>query len=231
MDIELGKLIFRTFFIYIVVVVIFRLMGKREIGELSILDIVVFIMVAEMAVFTVEDTDRMLVEALIPMGLLLIIQRLVAWLSLKNKHFRDWFEGKPSVIISRGKVDEHEMKKQRYSFDDLLQQLRENGTKSIQDVEFAILEPSGKLSIFENGNTEDDNETEGFIVPLIMDGDIQIDGIEKIRKNEAWLIAKLKQKGYPDIKQISFCSLDQSGKWFIDVKNEYVKHSNLSPKK
>ncbi|WP_117169127.1 DUF421 domain-containing protein [Paraliobacillus sediminis] len=219
-EFELGTLMFRTFFMYIVVVIIFRLMGKREIGELSILDIVVFIMVAEMAVLTVEDTDRMLVEALIPMVLLLFIQRTVAWLSLKNKHFRDWFEGKASVIISRGKVDEYEMKKNRYTFDDLLQQLRENGTKSIQDVAFAILEPSGKLSIFEHPNQEEEN---GFVVPLIMDGDILLEELEKIDQNEAWLIAKLKQKGYSDIKQISFCSLDQSGNWFVDIKNEYTK--------
>ncbi|WP_112181456.1 DUF421 domain-containing protein [Paraliobacillus zengyii] len=222
MDFELGTLIFRTFFIYIIVVIIFRLMGKREIGELSILDIVVFIMVAEMAVFTVEDTDRMLIEALIPMGLLLFIQRTVAWLSLKNKHFRDWFEGKASVIISRGKVDEYEMKKNRYTFDDLLQQLRENGTKSIQDVAFAILEPSGKLSIFENANQEEESAENGFVVPLIIDGVIQLEGLEKIDQNESWLIANLKQKGYADIKQISFCSLDQSKNWFVDIKNEYT---------
>lgn len=222
-DFELGTLMFRTFFMYIVVVIIFRLMGKREIGELSVLDIVVFIMVAEMAVLTVEDTDRMLVEALIPMVLLLFIQRTVAWLSLKNKYFRDWFEGKASVIISRGKVDEYEMKKNRYTFDDLLQQLRENGTKSIQDVAFAILEPSGKLSIFEHANQEEESEKSGFVVPLIMDGDILLEELEKIDQNEAWLIAKLKQKGYSDIKQISFCSLDQSGKWFVDIKNEYTK--------
>ncbi|WP_117161574.1 DUF421 domain-containing protein [Paraliobacillus sp. X-1268] len=222
MDFELGTLIFRTFFIYIIVVIIFRLMGKREIGELSILDIVVFIMVAEMAVFTVEDTDRMLIEALIPMGLLLFIQRTVAWLSLKNKHFRDWFEGKASVIISRGKVDEYEMKKNRYTFDDLLQQLRENGTKSIQDVAFAILEPSGKLSIFENANQEEESAKNGFVVPLIIDGVIQLEGLEKIDQNESWLIANLKQKGYADIKQISFCSLDQSKNWFVDIKNEYT---------
>ena len=222
MDIEIGKLIFRTIFTYGVIVIVFRLMGKREIGELSLLDIVVFIMLAEIAMFTIEDTDKMLIEALIPMGLLLIVQRLIAWFSLKNKHFRDWFEGKSSIIVSRGKIDEHEMKKQRYTLDDLLQQLRENGTKSIQDVSFAILEPSGKLSIFENENAEEDNEANGYIVPLVMDGDIQRDSLEKIKKSEAWLRAKLKQKGYPDVKQVSFCSIDQSGNWFVDIKNEYL---------
>lgn len=222
-EFEIGTLIFRTLFMYSVVVVIFRLMGKREIGELSILDIVVFIMVAEMAVLTVEDTDRKLIEGLIPMVLLLFIQRTVAWLSLKNKHFRDWFEGKASVIISRGKVDEYQMRKNRYTFDDLLQQLRENGTKSIQDVAFAILEPSGKLSIFEHANQEEESTKNGFVVPLIMDGNIQLEGLKKIDHNQAWLIANLKQKGYPDIKQISFCSLDQTGKWFVDINDEYTK--------
>ncbi|CQR46952.1 hypothetical protein BN1058_01239 [Paraliobacillus sp. PM-2] len=216
MDIEIGKLIFRTIFTYSMIVIVFRLMGKREIGELSLLDVVIFIMVAEIGVFTIEEPKRQLLEAIIPVFILLIIQRLIAWVSLKSKKFRDWFEGKPSVIISYGKIDEYEMKKQRYNLNDLMQQLRENGTRSIEDVAFAILEPSGKLSIFE----QNEDGSDGYVYPLVMDGEIQERSLKKMNKPKTWLIKQLKQKGYPSIEEISFCSIDKNGEWYIDKKNE-----------
>ncbi|WP_439647400.1 DUF421 domain-containing protein [Aquibacillus saliphilus] len=205
---------------YFFIVLLFRLMGKREVGELSILDVVVFLMLAEMAVTSIEDPDSNLFKTLIPMTVLLVIQKAIAWFSLKNSKFRHWFEGKPSVIISRGKLDEHVMKKQGYNFDDLMMQLRENGTKSIQDVEFAILETSGKLSIFEKSADENPISPDGFVVPLIIDGSIQHKSLENINKSENWLKEKLKSRGYTSISAISFCSLDNKDEWFIDLKNE-----------
>ncbi|MDC3412436.1 DUF421 domain-containing protein [Aquibacillus sp. 3ASR75-11] len=222
MDLEIGKIILRTIGTYILIVIIFRLMGKREIGELGILDLVVFIMVAEMAVFSIEDPKESVMRSVVPMLVLLAIQRLTAWISLKSKLFRKWFEGKPSIIVSRGKIDEHEMKKQRYNFDDLLMQLRQNGTKSVQDVEFAILEPSGKLSIFEKATKSSDtsSDAKGFVVPLILDGKIQTDALNKINHSKKWLASQLQAKGYPSIEDISFCSIDENNNWYIDEKNE-----------
>lgn len=217
MEIEIGKIVFRTIFTYVMIVFVFRLMGKREIGELSLLDIVIFIMVAEIAVLTIEEPKRQILEAIIPVSLLLIIQRGIAWISLKNKTFRDWFEGKPSVIISGGKIDEQEMRKQRYNFNDLMQQLRENGTESIQDVAYAILEPSGKLSVFE----KDESDNTNYIIPLIIDGELQQDGLQSINQTKSWLIQQLKQRGYPDITEISFCSLDKKGKWYLDINDAH----------
>ncbi len=203
--------------------IIFRLMGKREIGELSLLDIVVFIMIAEMAVFAIEDPSESMIHALIPMLILLFIQRSTAWLSLKNQRFRGWFEGKPSVLISRGKIDEKEMRKNRYNFNDLLQQLREAGTKSIQDVEFAILESSGKLSVFEKDKKSGSPQPispNGYVLPLIIDGKIQKDALQNINESEDWLLDKLHEQGYTDFKQISFCSMDSDHNWFIDLNDE-----------
>ncbi|WP_053219060.1 DUF421 domain-containing protein [Virgibacillus senegalensis] len=220
MELELGKIIFRTILTYIIIVFIFRLMGKREIGELSLLDIVVFIMVGEMAVFAIEEPKSNIAQAVVPMVLLMIIQRFTAWLSLKNQLFRGWFEGKPSVIISKGKIDEHEMRKQRYNFNDLMQQLRENGTKSIHDVEFAILESSGKLSIFEKAiNGSDRVSSDGYVVPLIVDGKIQDGALNKTDRDKDWLISEVKKRGLA-IEQVSFCSIDKDGQMFIDIKDE-----------
>lgn len=216
MDSGIGQLILRTILTYAVFVILFRFMGKREIGELSLLDVVISIMMAEIAVLTIEDPDLPMYNAFVPMVVLVIIQRLTAVFSLKSKRFRDWFEGKPSLIIVNGKIDEHEMKKQRFNLDDLITQLRDNGTKSIQDVEYAILEPTGTLSIFEKSPTV----STGFVYTLIMDGEVQKPGLDEIKKDEQWLKDELNKQGYQDLKQLSFCTIDDSGQWYIDKKNE-----------
>ncbi|MFC4388382.1 DUF421 domain-containing protein [Gracilibacillus marinus] len=218
---EIGLLLMRTLFYYIVVVIIFRMMGKREVGELSLLDIVVYIMIAEIAVMTIDDLDLYFGYGLIPMLLLMVIQRLTAWISLKSPLFRAWFEGKPSIIITQGKIDEYAMKKNRFNFDDLLQQLRENGTESINDVAYAILEPSGKLSIIENKKAHPLGDAmNGLVLPLIVDGHIQIGALHQLKKDREWLTQQIKKRGFDTINEVSFCSIDSSGEWFVDRKNE-----------
>jgi len=212
------SLVGRTILSYIVIVIIFRLMGKREIGELSIIDLVVYLMLAEIAVLSIEDPSSDLLHFIIPMVILLIIQRSTAFLSLKFPKMRDFMEGKPSIIINRGRIDEHEMRRQRYSFSDLQQQLRENGTKSIQDVDFAILETSGELSVFEKRDTAEGSS--GFVSPLIIDGKIQHDVLDELGKSESWLRGEMKRHGHPDLASISFCTLDQDHSWFIDRKDD-----------
>ena len=144
---EVYLMIFRTFLIYLLILVVFRFMGKREIGELSVFDLVVNIMIAEMAAMAIDRQNKDLLISIVPIGILLLIQMTMAHISLKSKKFRDLVDGSPTVIINHGKIDENAMSKQRYNFDDLLQQLREKDIRNIADVEFAILEPSGKLSV------------------------------------------------------------------------------------
>ncbi|WP_404444017.1 DUF421 domain-containing protein [Sutcliffiella horikoshii] len=220
---EYILIIARTIFLYVLILIIFRVMGKREIGELSVLDLVVFIMIAEMAVMAIENPKDPLIHSLLPMFLLMGIQILLAFVSLKSQRFRDLIDGKPSVIINNGKIDEEAMKKQRYNFDDLLVQLREKNVKNVADVEFAILEPSGKLSVFEK-ETKREEETipdeEGSMnLPLIMDGVIQEEHLKNIGKTNLWLRQQLRSLGYKDIQKISYCSYDK-GALFVDLMDE-----------
>ena len=219
MDVYLG-IIFRTLFLYLLIIVIFRLMGKREIGELSILDLVVFIMIGEMAVIAIENTKDPLLHSVIPMVLLMIIQITLALISLKSKKFRDLVDGQPSIIINRGKIDENAMRKQRYNFDDLMTQLREKDIRSIADVEFAILESSGSLSVIEKLKNSKEQQKQGDItVPLILDGTIEEENLKRINKTNLWLRQELKKKGYRDVKKISFCSYE-NGEFYIDLQDE-----------
>lgn len=208
-------IVFRTFLLYAVILLIFRLMGKREIGELSILDLVVFIMIAELAVVAIENTEDPIIHTLIPMFVLMVVQIILAIISIKSKKFRDFIDGSPTIIINRGEIDEDAMRKQRYNFDDLLLQLREKDVRNIADVEFAILEPSGKLSVFEKNEKSQGDIT----IPLVIDGSIVEENLERINKTNLWLRQELRKEGFKDIKQISFCSY-QNGEFFIDIKDE-----------
>ncbi|WP_273832654.1 YetF domain-containing protein [Guptibacillus sedimenti] len=218
---EYITIILRTLVLYFVIIFVFRVMGKREIGQLSILDFVVSIMIAELAVMSIEDPQTPMLNTIVPMVVLVLIQILMAFVSLKSEKVREIVDGKPSVLIDRGKIDETEMRKQRYNFDDLLVQLRENNIASVSDVEFAILEPSGKLSVIKK---EEDNKQEEpatlMPLPLILDGKVQEEHLERIGKTALWLRQELRKVGHKDIKRISFCSLHKNGSFFIDLKNE-----------
>lgn len=205
---------FRTLLMYFAILIIFRLMGKREIGELSVLDLVVFIMIGEMAVVAIENHNEPVVNTLLPMVVLLGIQIALALFSLRSNRFRKLIDGKPSILISKGKIDEKEMRKQRYNFDDLLMQLRSKDIDNIADVEFAILETSGELSVVKKSKNK--NKPASYTEPLIVGGEIQQNNLKKSNKTEAWLRSELQKRGYGDISRISFCSY-QDGEFYIDL--------------
>ncbi|MCC9088049.1 MULTISPECIES: DUF421 domain-containing protein [Bacillus] len=209
----------RTVILYFLIWFIFRLMGKREIGELSILDLVIFMMIAEIAVLAIEEVEGHMLHTVWPILLLTFIQITLAYLSLKFQGVRRFLDGKPTLLIINGKIDEGAMRKQRYNFDDLLIQLRENNIDSIQDVSYAILEPSGKLAVVEKENKHIHAALE---LPLIADGIVQHDHLKQINQNEQWLKGELAKRGYYDLDQISFCSFNQKT-FYIDLKDEVIK--------
>ncbi len=209
---EYIVIVARTLILYFLIVLIFRIMGKREIGELSILDLVVFIMLAEIAVMAIEKPKDPLAHSLIPMVVMVVLQLLFAMISLRSKSFREMIDGKPAVIIHNGKIDEVVMKKQRYNFDDLLLQLREKDVFNVADVEFAILETSGKLSVLKKQGSADT-----YALPIILDGEIQTEHLQQLGKSPFWLRGEMKKRGYPAIRDIAFCSYDK-GEFYIDEK-------------
>ncbi len=197
------ELLIRTVFLYIFILIVFRLMGKREVGELSIMDLVVFVLIAECVAFAIEGVDKPIFESILPIIILLAIQYLNSLLTLKSKKLRDVIDGDPSIIIRDGVINQEEMKKQRYNLDDLFQQMREERIPSIQNVAYAFLEPSGKLSIFLK------NE-DPLILPLIVDGEIVDKHLKLIEQDEDWLIENLYKMGYQDIKDIFYCCYENS---------------------
>ena len=191
-------IIFRTIFLYLLILVVFRLMGKREVGSLSVIDLVVYVLIAEVAAFALDDYKNSLIKAILPIILLLIIQIGAAYLSLKNKKIRDLVDGDPALLVRNGVILEKEMRKHRYNLDDLCQQLRENGIASVTDIGYAYLESSGKLSVFKK-------DEKGFVLPLIVDGEIQKDHLSLMNKNTEWLLDELDKKDIKDPSTVFFC--------------------------
>ena len=182
---DIFTIILKTIFIYILVAVIFRLMGKREVGQLGTFDLVVFILIAELVALSLENKNNFFFN-LIPVLLLVLFQIVIAKISIKSVKFRRFIDGKPVVIIKKGVIDFKNMIEQRYTLDDLLLQLREKDIRCIDEVDYAILEINGKLSVFKKDDTKD-------IYPLaiIIDGVVQYDNLYSIKKSNDWLFKKL----------------------------------------
>ena len=193
---------FRTVLLYVLIVIILRIMGKREVGELGVIDVVVFIIMAEVAAFALDDPDKKLIQSIVPMLILLAIQVLSSYISLKSKKFRDLVDGDPTLIIKDGKILEKEMRKQRYNLDDLFQQLREQQIGSVHEVSVAYLEPSGNLSVF----TKDDGQP---ALSFIADGAVQHRHLELCGKTEEWLLQEIRLLGVDDVKQVFYCTLEK----------------------
>ena len=165
-------------------------MGKREIGELSIMDFIVSLFIAELVAISIENYKESILMSLIPVVSLALIQISLSYLSIKSKRVRNILDGNPSVIIENGKVNFKEMKKQRYNIEDLLMQLRDNSVKSINDIDYAVLETSGKLSIFK----KNEDSRGDYPLPLILNGEIDSTTLSKINKNVKWLNAELEKQ-------------------------------------
>lgn len=180
--------LYRSVLFYILITIIYRFMGKREIGQLGIVDLIVSILIAELAAISIDNREESVFLSILPILLLAIIQIGISYISLKSPKIRNLFDGNPSVIINKGQLNFKEMVKQRYNLEDLLTQLREKQIKSIEDVDYAVLETSGKLSVFRRQN----KNVGSYPLPLILDGVIDMDTLKQIKKNRLWLFNKLK---------------------------------------
>ncbi len=178
----------RTLIFYILITILYRFMGKREIGQLGIVDLIVSILIAELAAMSIDNREESIFLSILPIVFLVLIQICMSYISLKNAKVRDMFDGVPSIMINKGVINFKEMIKQRYNIDDLLTQLREQHIKSISEVDYAILENSGKLSVFKKKN----DKYGEYPLPVILDGKIQKDTLKDLNRSEKWLLNLLK---------------------------------------
>ena len=194
------KVIVFTIFMYFYLIFIIRIMGKREVGSLSIFDLAVYFTISDLITICIVDHSIPISVAIVSVAVLCFLQILIAKLTLKSKKIRDIIDGKKSIIISDGVIDFKEMKKQRYTIDDLYSQIREKGIDSITLIKWAILENNGKLSII----TKKDSIS-NFPDPLIVDGFIVLENLKKANINEKEFLENIKNSGINNIKDIRLC--------------------------
>lgn len=205
-------LIFKTIFMYFFVIFVYRLMGKKEVGQLSIVDLIVSILIAELIALSIQEDNKSIFISVVPILVLVGVQILISFITLKNDKLRYIIDGKPTIIIKNGKLNFTEMSKLRYSLDDLLTQLRLQGVKSIDKVKYAVLENNGNLSIF--------NDNSDYPLPLILDGVIDYSVLKEIKKDYNWLINLLKKKNI-ELDEV-FYAFYTNNKTFIITKSELL---------
>lgn len=195
----------RVLIIYMLVLIIMRLMGKRELGQMQPFELVIAIMIADLASVPMSDTGIPITNGIIPILALLLIQLIISIINLKSIWVRKVLCGMPSILIYRGKIDEKLMKKEKFTINELQERLRQNNIFNIADVEYAILETSGQLTVIqkpEKRNTIPEDfgitpEYEGIPYDLVIDGKIMYENLKAIGKNYNWLckeVAKFKIK-------------------------------------
>ena len=178
-------IIYRTIFLYIFILISYRIMGKKEVGELNIIDLIVSFSIAELASISIESTEKSIFTSIIPITILVLLEMLLSYIGMKSDKFRILTDGRPELLINNGKIDFKIMKKLRYTIDDLLTQIRSKNIISLKDVKYAVLETDGSLSVFREDN---------YPLPLIINGKIEFNKLKNISKNKYFLYKILEDK-------------------------------------
>mgnify|MGYP000000808968 FL=1 len=188
---DLVVITLKTIFFYFFILISYRIMGKREIGQLGTTDLIVSILIAELVAISIENFNDTILNTVIPIAVLVVMEIALAYFSIKSKFVRNFLDGKPTMIIKNGQINYKEMVKARYSIDDLLFQLRQNSIKNIEEIEYALLETNGKLSIFPYNPLK---LKSSYPMALIIDGIIQADTLTNIKQDKKWLLHHLEKK-------------------------------------
>ena len=219
----------RTVVIYITLLITMRLMGKRQLGELDMSELVITILLSEIASSPITNPSTGILQALIPISVLASLELITSLLIIKSPLFKKIFTSRPSVLISRGKLDRREMKRVRISLEELISQIRQNGIYDLNEIDYAILEENGKMSIipksrFRQPDITDlnlpDNDS-GIMHILISDGRINGHSLKILGKDRKWLDGELAQRNLS--KRDVFCmTCNDAGDIYIILNDENI---------
>lgn len=222
----MGTIFIRTVILYLVVLIALRLMGKREIGQLQPYELVITIMIADLASVPMQEIGIPLFHGIIPILALLISQIILSYINIKSGWVRKLLCGEPTVLIQKGKIMEDRLKKQRYTVDGLMEELRGNGVFSLDEVEYAILETSGQISVIKKPEkssvTKEDVNAQttytGFPRPLIIDGSFIDKNLEimGVTQKDVEKYLKTQKTNY---EQVFILMYDENKQYFLQKKD------------
>ena len=217
----------RSIFLYIIVLIVMRLMGKRELGQLQPFEFVIAIMIADLAATPIANSGIPITNGIIPILGLLVMNLIISICNMKSMKLRAFFSGKPSILIYRGKIDEYQLRKERFTINELQERLRENNVMNLGDVEYAILETSGQINVIQKpekrGCTPEDfniqPDYEGISYDLVLDGKVLTENLKKLGKDYNWLKNQVKKFGYTP-EQALVVTIDGKGQIFSQKMQE-----------
>jgi len=226
----MAILILRTFIIYIALLGSMRILGKRQMGELEISELAVAVVIAEVAAMPLQDIGIPMINGLIPLITLLCCEILITGLATKNIRFRLLLYGKPSILIENGVINQTEMKKNRFTLDELYEELRQQSITDLSKVERAVLETSGVLNVILFPKEQPPTcrqigihcPEESIPIILINEGHILQNNLQKIGKDQLWLNKYLKSRRISDAKDVYLLTYEKTGKIYLAL-TEYHK--------
>lgn len=203
-----------------------RIMGKKQIGQLEPFELAITIMISELASLPMQDTEVPLIHGVIPIITLIVLQASLVILQLKSEKLRNIVNGKPSILIEDGQIDINELKHQKFNINDLMEELRLQGFYNIQDVEYAILETSGQLSIIPKTSSapvtrEDLNiktKQDSLPITLILDGKVNHENLKLAKMTEDKLLSKLKSSGVNSVDEIFIAVINSKGEFYYQKR-------------
>ena len=212
----------RSIILYVAVLISLRVMGKGEIAEMNCFDLVITLLIAEVASTPMENNDIPLLNGIAALIGLVFMQTVISVISLKFRSISRFVSGKPSILINKGKIDYKILKKEKITIDELLEQLRIQGYFNIKYVQYALLETDGNLSVVPttNYNSTPSVEYKHMPISLIQDGKIIKESLKSIQEDETWLNNILKSHHIDNVKDVLLCVLDEYDKIFIQKKYE-----------
>lgn len=220
---------FRSIVLYILVLIVMRLMGKREIGQLQPFELAIAIMIADLASIPMTEIGIPIYYGIVPILGLLMMHMFISFLNMKSIRAREILCGRPSILIYRGKINEQELQKQRFTINELEERLRGNDVFNIGDVEYAILETSGQVTVIQkpgkrNVTPEDLNispDYEGIPYDLVVDGKVMKENLKELGKNYKWL-QKQTEKFNMKPEEALVVTLDAKGQIYCQKKEKGV---------
>ena len=215
----------RSIVLYIIVLIVMRLMGKREIGQLQPFELAISIMIADLASTPMADAGIPISNGIIPILALLVMHLIISMLNIKSIRAREILCGKPSILIYRGRIDEKMLRKERFTINELEERLRGNNVVNIGDVEYAILETSGQITVIQKPEKKTPTvedlginiEYEGLAYDLVIDGKVMYDNLKILKKDYDWLKKQVEKFGIKP-EQALIATIDGKGNFFCQEK-------------
>jgi len=221
-------LFFRTIIVYALVIFSLRLMGKRQIGELQPSELVVAIMISDLATMPMSDVSIPLLYGIVPIFTLVICEMILSFVSLKSEWVRVFLSGKPQLLVKNGKLQREEMLHARVNTDDLMEELRKAGYFSLSDIDTVILETGGTLSVIPTKEAAPPSNKDLELsvcqqkIPYIFvsDGKLRKSELTRSGKNDVWVERVLKKNKISSVKDVFILSEDGEGNIFVQRKDE-----------